>query len=262
MLKKRWKELLLTAVILPCLIQPASAHVVWFDYQNGEYDILFGHPEDGPEPYAPSKFKEATVYDASRQTIPFTINQKEDGLSLTPNSQPSAITGFFDNGFFARTDTGSKQIAESEVKDYGNVGHYLKYTKAFYDWSDTLAKPYNQPLEIIPLQNPLDVKPGDSLQVKVLYQGNQISDAVVEHLGKSFPVDNNGIFSVPIGIEGLQQLEAGYSLPAIGNLRTSYEASLTAQRISVPEPSALLGLVAFGTLLGVYNKKKQLPSNN
>ncbi len=256
MIKKRWKELLLAAVILPCLMQPASAHVVWFDQQNGEYKLFYGHPEDGPEPYLTSGFKEATVYDASRQTIPFTINQKQDGLSLIPNNQPSVITGLFDNGFYARTDTGSKRIAESEVKDYENVGHFLKYTKAFYDWSDTLANPYNQPLEIIPLENPLDVKPGDSLQVKVLYQGNPISDAVVEHLGTSFPVDNNGIFSVSIGAEGLRQLEASYSLPPIGNLRTSYEVSLTAQRISVPEPSALLGLVAFGTLLGVCKKKK------
>jgi|GEM_PF-1008026 nickel transport protein len=263
MFLQKIKTLLIAAAILPCFIQPASAHVVWFDYNNGEYEVLFGHPEDGPEPYETSRFKEAIVYDANKQILPFDLNQKQDALFLTAGKNVAAIQGFFDNGYFATlSNNESLRITEEEIPKYDNVGHYLKYTKAFYDWSDDLAKPFNLPLEILPLQNPLAVTPGESLLVQVLSEGKPITDAVtVEYLGQVVAKNLDGTFSIPITQEGLEQpIEASYSLPSNGNLAVSYETSLTVQNISVPEPSALLGL-GFVGLLVLYNNKKKLLVN-
>ncbi|BDI15886.1 hypothetical protein ANSO36C_16880 [Nostoc cf. commune SO-36] len=254
MLIKRWKELLLAVAMLPLFIQPASAHIIWFDYENGEYNLLFGHPEDGPEPYQTSKFQQATAYDSNRQILPFDINQKKDGLSLTSNSEIAALTGFFDNGYYARIGDAYQSISEQEIGQYQDVGHYLKYTKALYDWSDTLAQPFNLPLEIIALQNPLTVKPGENLKVQVLYQGKQIPDVTVEYLGKKLTGDQNGTYLVPIGDKGLQQIEASYTIASATNLSISYETGFTAQKTSVPDPSALLGLSVVG-LLGLYKKR-------
>ena len=257
MVIRNLKKLLLAGAILPLLLQPASAHVVWFDYQNGEYNLLYGHPEEGPQPYSPAKLKEATAYDATRQIVPFTINQKQDGLSLTPDGDIAALTAFFDNGYYARiSENESRNISEAEISQYQNVSHNLKYTKALYDWSDTLAQPFNQPLEIIPLENPFAVQEGDNLEVQVYYQGQPLSDVTVEYLGQEVSKDNNGIFSVPIGIGGLEQIEASYGFLSDGNLRISYESSFTAQKISVFEPSALLGLGVVGLL--ALRKKKNL----
>ncbi|MDZ7951102.1 DUF4198 domain-containing protein [Nostoc sp. DedQUE09] len=257
MLIKRWKELLLAVAILPLFMQPVSAHIIWFDYDNGEYNLLFGHPEDGPEPYDTSKFKQATAYDSNRQILPFDINQKKDGLSLTSNSEIAALTGFFDNGYYARIGDESRSISEQEIGQYQDVGHYLKYTKALFDWSDTLAQPFNLPLEIIALQNPLEVKPGENLKVQVLYQGKQIPDVTVEYLGKKLTGDQNGTYLVPIGDEGLQQIEASYTVASATSPRISYETGFTAQKTSVPDPSALLGLGVVG-LLGLYKKRFSL----
>ena len=257
MFTKIWKQFLLGVAVLPLIIQPASAHVIWFDYKSGEYNLLFGHPEDGPEPYQTSKFKQATAYNAIRQEVPFNINQKEDGLSLTPNSEIAALTGFFDNGYYARiSDDEYRSISEQEIGQYQDVGHYLKYTKALYDWSETLAEPFNLPLEIISLQNPLAVKAGDNLKVQVLYEGKQIPDVTVEYLGKKITGDQDGIFSIPIGEGGLQQVEASYTVESATKPKLSYETSLTAQKISVPEPSALIGLGVVGLL--TLRKKKFL----
>ena len=38
MFKKSLRQLLLAAAIFPLVVQPAMAHVLWFDYNNGEYD--------------------------------------------------------------------------------------------------------------------------------------------------------------------------------------------------------------------------------
>lgn len=257
MLLSKIKSLLIASAILPCFLQPASAHVVWFDYQNGEYNILFGHPEDGPEIYEPSRFQSAIVYDINKQILPFNINQKQDGLSLTASKNVAAIEGFFDNGYFARLSNDEYlRITEQEISEYADVSHNLKYTKAFYDWSDTLTKPFNLPLEILPLQNPLAVTPGESLLIQVLSQGQPITDNLtVEYLGQIVAKNADGTFSIPIGIEGLKQpIEASYSFPENGNLTISYETSLTAQNTSVPEPSALLGL-AFVGLIALRKRK-------
>jgi nickel transport protein len=255
MLLPKLKTLLLAAAILPCFMQPVSAHVVWFDYKNGEYNILFGHPEDGAEPYETSRFKEAIAYDINKQSIPFSLNTKSEGLSLNSSGKVAAIQGFFDNGYFARlSDDQYLRITEQEIGNYDNVGHYLKYTKAFYDWSDALAQPFNLPLEILPLNNPLTVHPGGSLLVQIFSEGNPISENVtVEYLGQVVGKNSDGTFSVPIGKGGLiQPIEASYSILSNDNLRISYETSLTAQNI--PEPSALLGLSVIG-LLTLHKKK-------
>lgn len=255
MLINRLKELLLAVAFLPLMMQAASAHVIWYDYQDGEYNVLFGHPEEGPQAYDPAKFKEAAAYDSQRQTIPFTINRQSDGVSLTSTGNVAALTGFFDNGFVADI-AGNRyaRITESEIDQNKDVRHLLKYAKALYDWSPALAESFNQPVEILPLQNPLEVKAGDNLNVRVLYQGKPVSNANVEYLGQVVPIGTDGIFSVPIGVGGLQQIEAQYDSVLNPNFTISYEASLTAQRTSVPEPSALLAIGVVGLL--AFNRKK------
>ncbi|MCC5654799.1 hypothetical protein LC609_34520, partial [Nostoc sp. XA013] len=61
-------------------------------------------------------------------------------------------------------------------------------------------------------------------------------------------------FSIPIGTQGLvQAIEASYSISS-GGITTSYETGFTAQKTSVPDSSALLGLSVVG-LLGLYKKR-------
>lgn len=255
MLINRLKELLLAVAFLPLMMQAASAHVIWYDYEDGKYNLLFGHPEEGPQPYDTSRFKEAAAYDSQRQTLPFTINQTQDAVSLTSTGNVAALTGLLDNGFYASVPGNNYlRISESEAGQYEGVRHLLKYTKALYDWSEALAQPFNQPVEILPLENPLEVKAGDNLDVRVLYQGKPVSDANVEYLGQVVPIGADGIFSVPIGDGGLQQLEAQYQILSNSNLTIGYEVSLTAQRTSIPEPSALLGIGVVSLL--AFNRKK------
>jgi len=73
------------------LVQPALAHVVWFDYKDREYELLFGHPESGPETFDVSKFESATAYDQNKQTVPVEINI-QDGISVDSQGDIAALT--------------------------------------------------------------------------------------------------------------------------------------------------------------------------
>lgn len=265
MVTKRLTEMLLAIAMLPVMLsQPALAHVVWFDFDknNGEYDLLFGHPEIGPQAIDVTKFREATAYDMNKQVVPTQINiDPQTGISVVPQGEIAALTAFFDNGFWLRNpgDTTSVNITqqEAEALDFVNVTNFVKYTKALYDWSAPLQQWFGLPLEIMPLQNPLEVAAGGILPIQVLFEGNVVNDAVVEYLGETVNLDQNGTFNIPIGQGGLKVIEASYNNSTATNPAISYAASFTAQQ-TVPEPSALLGLSVLGLMAFAGKQSKKL----
>lgn len=249
MLTKYLKHLVLAFAMLPLLVQPALAHVVWFDYEEGEYKLIFGHPEEGPEPYDPAKFQSATAYDRNKQIVPIEV-LKQDAVSVVPEKEIAALTALYNNGYYLRNpgDSSSQNILQSEAEaiNYTNVTNFAKSTKALYDWSEPVSQPFSLPLEIMPLENPFEVAVGKTLPVQVLYEGNLIKDALVEYNGEEVDIDAQGIAFIPVDEKGLQPIEASYTSPTAMNPGVSYATTLTAER--VPEPSTLLGLGAVSLL--------------
>jgi len=238
MVQKWLKEALLSVALLPLLVQPALAHAVWFQQQDGNFDLLFGHPELGtPQPYDPARVKQVNVYDASGAALPFSEVPRSDGFSITAEGEIAAITAFYESSYFDR--------------NRNTTVNTLKYTKALYDWSDFVANPLGLPLEILPLQNPIGIM-GASLPVQVFYQGVPTNNVLLEYLGEEVELDSNGIAAIPVGAEGLQPIEASYRINSTTGPDVEYGASLTAERLapraSVPEPSALIGLGVLGLM--------------
>ncbi len=248
MFKKHLKQLLLAAAVLPVMLaQPAFAHVVWFEQGNKDYDLVFGHPEEGPEPYDVAKFQSAQGYDINKQLVPLEV-KIQDGVSVIPQGDIAALTAFYDNGFWLTNpdDSTSTNISkqEAEALNYVNVSNFLKYTKALYNWSQPLSQSFGLPLEIMALENPFEVMEGEALPIQVSFQGNVIKDALVEYLGEVVDVNQEGIAYIPVGKGGLQVIEASYTNPTAINPGLSYATTFSAEskNASVPEPSALLGL--------------------
>ncbi len=263
MIFRQIRELLLGFAFVPFLIQPVFAHTVWFEYKDGEYQLVFGHPELGAEPYDSAKFRGATAYDITKQLVPVKIDQQSDPVIVNPDGEIAALTAFLDNGFYVQKSEGNfEEVSETEAQTYNpdyEVGHYVKSTKALYDWSNQLSQPFGLPLEIMPLQNPSGLMIGETLPIQVLYQGNLIKDALVEYEGNTLTLDENGIASILVGEGGLQPIEASYetalnSDPAADAI--NYTTTLTAKPI--PEPSTLLGLGAFSLL--TFLRKRKLKS--
>ena len=251
------KHLLVPLVLTPLFwTSSAAAHVIWFEAINQkEYEILFGHPEENqPEPFVIDKFQEATAYDQNQTEVPHTTLFENDRFFVNTTTTPSALTAFYDNGFWQENPDGSyDNITQKDAQDinFENVSQFVKYAKGLYAWNSSLDQPFDLPLEIIPLQNPLTLNDGDNLPIQVLFNGTLINNPVVEYLGETIPLDTNGTALIPIGATGLQVIEASYtdsnsSLPTI-----SYATTFTAQSVqSVPE-SGNLGLLWGVTLLGI-----------
>ncbi len=71
-------------------------------------------------------------------------------------------------------------------------------------------------MELVPLQNPLSLKPGDRLAVKVLYEGKPLAGVGIAAAGVekgSLQTDAAGKALVPIQVKGLVVVKANRRTP-------------------------------------------------
>lgn len=266
----RWlQELLLAVASLPLLVQPTFAHVIWFPPDQGGYKLrLSEFDETTSESYDPAGLLNITAYDNARHVVPISLLTQVSPISVVPQGDIAALTAAYDQGFWVRDDNEGMDVEHDPDKDlgyltknqqvsigYDNFVQELKYTKALYDWSNSLAQPFGLPLEVVPLKNPFNVKTGEKLPIEVLFQGQVVNNADVEYLDDPQNVNQNDITYIPIGADGLQPIEVDYSTDATANTPQIYYAtSFTAQR-SVPEPTSVLSLLVAGSLILVARPK-------
>jgi nickel transport protein len=250
------RALLSLSFLATVSISPALAHVVWFNLENNRHELLFGHPESGPEPITVGKFQSATAYNSDRVVILSSPLIESSRIFVEAQGNISALTAFYDNGFWVRYSDGNyENLTREQAAAIGfqNVTNFVKYTKALYDWNSALAQPFGLPLEIIALQNPFSLQTGDNLPIQVFLNGSVITNPLVEYLGQVVSVDTNGTALIPIGNGGLQVIEASYTDPNAINPGVSYAATFTAQ--SVPEPFSVVALTLFGA--AVFTRKRR-----
>ncbi len=242
MITKRLRELVLGLAILPMIASPVLAHSIWIEKgeNQGEYKILYGHPEEsGPEAYDSIKFQEATAYDGNGRPLPLSVNREYDGVTLVSERNVAVITASHNNGYFIRLGENEyKNVFRPEALEANNeettITHTYKYAKAFYEQSRLFPQRFGLPLEIIPRQDPYTVSAGDKLEIRVLYQGKPQEGVTVEYAGGE-PVTTNaqGVASVTLKEEKVQIIEAEYRMPSTDDPATdeiSYATTLTIDR--------------------------------
>ncbi|MDR2350952.1 MAG: DUF4198 domain-containing protein [Deltaproteobacteria bacterium] len=110
-------------------------------------------------------------------------------------------------------------------------GRYSMFAKGVYgvagNGDDGLAsEPAGQPLELVPLSNPLKLKPGDLLKVRLLWEGKPLPRKTVFGITEGYgdpawdlkayagSTDNDGILNFVPWKSGRWQLEADHSRPS------------------------------------------------
>lgn len=237
MLRKRLKELLLSCAILPMLVQPVLAHSIWIvrDDNQGEFNILYGHPEEGPQAYDSIKFEGARAYNQNGAIVPISIQRRYHRVRLVSKGNVAAIIARHNNGYFIRTGEGeSRNVFRPEAlelnTDQVQISHTYKYTKAFFEASGLVSQRFGLPLEVIPQQDPFTIGAGGTLTVQVLFKGEPQQGVTVEYRGQKVTTNNNGIAFVSIGQGNQHIIESEYSIPSKHDRATDeigYASSLT-----------------------------------
>jgi nickel transport protein len=219
------------AVLLFVLVtMPVWAHDVWLEpVGKSDMKLIFGHPGD-PEPYDPSHARD--VYgigkDGKRQKLGSHVHGGE--LMLRPAADTAVIVVDFDHGVWTETaDEESVNKPKGEVPGYLSSARERMLHKTLVSWNNAAAKPAGLLLEIVPLANPLAKKPGEELQVQVLYQSKPLADAEIEIMGSMdlYITDAEGKATLPINEPGFQYIQVIYRVP-LENDPDADELALTA----------------------------------
>lgn len=198
MLRKSIPLLMLSGAV--CL--PASAHDVWItpDSAANNYQVVYGHPGE-LEAYNPAKVEGLTAFDKSGAQKDISASVHDGKVNLKTDPDIALIVIDFDNGFW--TEGADKKHANKpkwEIDSPKSSMHSKKYNKNILAWNSSFSKPLGAELEIVPLANPLQLKPGDKLPVQVLYRSQPLAGAEVQIMGDKEPyaTDAKGRTSVPI----------------------------------------------------------------
>lgn len=201
------------------MFSTAFAHDAWIEKKGDEFVVLYGHG-DKIDPYDLKKIKEVKAFDTARKEISVEVKAKGDGAVVVPKGNAALITLYFDNGFWSKTPDGWKNKPKKEQPDAVESSHSVKYSKALTAWSDKLSKPLGMKMEIVPLKNPLSLKAGDILPIKVFFDGKSMEGASVDIGGyhkEDMKTDKNGMAEVKIQKAGSQIIAAGIKIPLKDN---------------------------------------------
>lgn len=197
-LKKSVSVLLLTLF----LFFPASllAHDFWIEKKDSEWLLVFGHGAKREE-FDLSKVKIVKAFDLQGKEVNVTREKRPSGLLLKTDQPPSLLFAEVDNGYWSKTIYGWKNLPRRKASRVVEANRSLFYSKTLLSWSEAASKPLSDSgLDIIPLENPFELKTGASLLIKVLYQGKPVSGAEIEggDHQKWSTTDKDGITKIPV----------------------------------------------------------------
>jgi nickel transport protein len=181
---------------------PALAHDVWLTPMPGgkAYALVFGHPGE-LEPYDPARVEETYVIDTTGK-LKFPPPLVQDNKVVIPTGPDIALIAlYYDHGFWTvGPDRKSVAAPKWKVPNHRTASHIRLFNKNLLAWTPALAAPVGLELEIVPLANPLRLKPGDRYPIQVLYKSKPLPQADVEVMGDTelYTTDASGKVEVPI----------------------------------------------------------------
>jgi uncharacterized GH25 family protein len=103
---------------------------------------------------------------------------KQNYFTAAPVADGSyVVAGARKAQFRTKSTEGYKPLPKTQVQDAESCSYSAKFAKAIVNVGNAhgdVSKPVGQTLELVPLMNPADVKPGGVLPVQILYDGNPL----------------------------------------------------------------------------------------
>ncbi|MGC2630705.1 MAG: DUF4198 domain-containing protein, partial [Rhodomicrobium sp.] len=221
------------AIALLASVTCAKAHDIWITIERtgGECRAVvnYGHPHDRP-PALADKIVEFAAF-TGQERLPLT-----EGLTHVQSSKAIVVVsrGFndqghslvavnYENGFWVKTPSGHyRNATRRSVPDALDSIWSVKFAKAVTGPGAPWGTVMGTELEIVPLGDPAAAKSGDSLAVRVLFEGSPLAGIAVERADGLTPIkeediprfttDKDGAATIPIAGAGPQVLAVDYKV--------------------------------------------------
>ncbi|MEM9538052.1 MAG: DUF4198 domain-containing protein [Cyanobacteria bacterium P01_E01_bin.42] len=182
--------------ILACLVLSATAinahelilkpdRLTTQDRETLEFEILSTHQFMQPEEMEAEEIVEAALFQDG-QILPLTIqedptaNRLEGVVSLTDRN-PAYLLAHRLGAIWSMTPEGMQEGTRTTLPEVEWSAKYEKFAKTLINATQgdrTYNRPVGQLLEIVPMDNPANLQPGDDLIVQILYKGQPLDAEV------------------------------------------------------------------------------------
>lgn len=164
------------------LTTDAQATSVWITERTGALTLVLGEGSVD-DAYDPSQVLKVTATDKDGKPVAVTVKPQAHNVVIEPAPGAAAVAVWFDDGLWAETPDGKWfSVSRAQARDRSIYKHrYMRYTTTILGplSPQALGKPHGQKLEVVPLVDPLTLKKGDKLPVRVLMDGKPLAGATV-----------------------------------------------------------------------------------
>jgi nickel transport protein len=199
------------AACLALLGAPAAAHDYWIERDGGDYVLYQGHvyaAHKGEDrvPYDPAIVKRAACLRPEGDVVPA---EPQRAYPVRVSARCAAVLIDASSGYWTQTLTETVQNRKTEVR--GALRGWLseESVKRIDAWTPRAAQPIADGFELVPLENPLALKPGDKLRVAATWRGQPRRGVAVAYGGDMRGVTGaDGQANIRIRHGGVQTLAA------------------------------------------------------
>jgi nickel transport protein len=201
----------LLCALLIAAAGPAHSHDLWLEKEDGGLALYYGHKHSSHQgatlvDYRAQWVREALCFDAAGNRIPF---QPEETYPYRMRGACAAAHVAISSGYWTKTPHGTRNVPKDQARM--PVKSWLSYdsVKRIDHWTDALARPLADGLELTPLENPLRLRKGEKLRLRVTFDDKPVREAVVAYDGKprGRPGPDGGI-NIRVRHGGFQVIQA------------------------------------------------------
>lgn len=207
--------IIITPLLLLALPLQAMAHDYWLGREGDDYVLYQGHlysAHRGEErvPYNPDIVKGAHCATGATIHLPAQV-------AAYPVRFTGACAALYvetSSGYWSQTLTGTINKPKTEVNGALRSWRSEESIKNIDAWIPIVAAPLTAGFELVPLENPLALKPGDKLRVYAMWQGKPKSGVTIAYDGAPRGITGaDGKLNVRIRHGGTQAVSASFEEP-------------------------------------------------
>ena len=198
---------------------PVFAHGVWVAQRASELALVLGEGALD-ESYEPRQVREVKAFTAAGAPAQVVLQPRQRNLVVEPAADAAVLSMAVEDGFWSQGADG-KWVSGSraQVPDARKAGHYMKYGTTLLKPVAMPFKPLGAALEIVPLADPMALRRGQRLPIRVLSNGQPVAGAAVigDFIGNvaapRVKTDRAGRATVVLGSDGLNVLAVSLVKP-------------------------------------------------
>lgn len=204
-------------------LHQAQAHGIWFAQRATQTALIYGVGADDLDMVKRLGLITGTYgYDADWQPVASSLRANGPIVVVDSEAPTVAVAATMDNGTWSRTADGKwHKGGRDTVPDAVLAEKTMKFA-LYLTGAPNAPIPVlkEQTLQVIPIDKTLPVEMGKPLKVRVLFNGQPVKDAAVQHDYVNDPdqkpvkTDKDGVATIKVRNQGLNVVAATYVGPA------------------------------------------------